>query len=92
MAHHTLKTSYSDLVDRLNRFPQGAPPSELLNKILKVLFSEKEAQLVSLLPIKPFTAEKASTSWKLDIATTRKILETLADRALLVDIEQNGQQ
>jgi ferredoxin len=59
MAHHTLKTSYSDLVERLNRFPQGAPPSELLNKILQVLFSEKEAQLVSLLPIKPFTAEKA---------------------------------
>jgi len=92
MAHHTLKTSYSDLVDRLNRFPQGAPPSELLNKILKVLFSEKEAQLVSLLPIKPFTAEKASRIWKLDLNTTQKILDALADRALLVDIEQNGKQ
>ncbi len=92
MAHRTLKTSYSDLVDRLNRFPQGAPPSELLNKILKVLFSEQEAQLVSLLPIKPFTAEKASIIWKLDLTTTRKILDTLADRALLVDMEQNGVQ
>ena len=92
MAHHTLKTSYSDLVDRLNRFPQGAPPSELLNKILKVLFSEKEAQLVSLLPIKPFTAEKASRIWKLDLNTAQKILDALADRALLVDIEQNGKQ
>jgi len=92
MAHHTLKTSYSSLVDRLNRFPQGAPPSELLNKILKVLFSEQEAQLVSLLPIKPFTAVKASRIWKKDLNTTRKILETLADRALLVDMEQNGEQ
>ncbi|NWJ52993.1 MAG: 4Fe-4S dicluster domain-containing protein [Bacteroidetes bacterium] len=92
MAHHTLKTAYSDLVDRLNRFPQGAPPSELLNKILKVLFSDKEAQLVSLLPIKPFTAEKASRIWKMDLNTTRKILDTLADRAMLVDIEQNGEQ
>lgn len=92
MAHHTLKTSYSALVDRLNRFPQGAPPSDLLNKILKVLFSEKEAQLVSLLPIKPFTAEKASRIWKTDMTTTQKILDTLADRALLVDMEQNGKQ
>jgi NAD-dependent dihydropyrimidine dehydrogenase PreA subunit len=92
MAHHTLKTSYSGLVDRLNRFPQGAPPSELLNKILKVLFSDKEARLVSLLPIKPFTAEKASRIWKMDINTTRKILDTLAGRALLVDVEQNGVQ
>jgi ferredoxin len=92
MAHHTLKTAYSDLVDRLNRFPQGAPPSELLNKILKVLFSDKEAQLVSLLPIKPFTTEKASRIWKIDLNTTQKILDTLAERALLVDIEQNGKQ
>jgi len=92
MAHHTLKTSYSGLVDRLNRFPQGAPPSILLNKILKVLFSDKEAQLVSLLPIKPFTAEKASRIWKMDLNTTRKILDTLASRALLVDVEQNGGQ
>ncbi len=92
MAHQTLKTSYSDLVERLNRFPQGAPPSELLNKILKVLFSDREAQLVSLLPIRPFTAEKASRIWKLDLTSTCKILDTLAGKALLVDIEQNGEQ
>jgi len=92
MAHHTLKTAYSDLVNRLNRFPQGAPSSEVLYKILKVLFSEKEAQLVSLLPIKPFTARKASQIWKLDLNTSQKILDTLSDRALLVDIEQNGEQ
>jgi len=60
MAHHTVKNGYSDLVERLNRFPQGAPPSALLNKILKLLFNEKEAALVALLPIKPFTAKKAS--------------------------------
>jgi len=92
MAHHTLKTSYSALTDRLNRFPQGAPSSELLNKILKVLFTDKEAQLVSLLPIKPFTAQKASLIWKMNLTNTRKILDTLAGRALLVDIEQNGVQ
>ena len=92
MAHHTLKTAYSELADRINRFPQGAPPSELLFKILKVLFTEKEAGLVALLPIKPFTAEKASKIWKTDLTTTRNILDGLAGKALLVDMEQNGQQ
>ncbi len=92
MAHHTLKTSWSALTERLNRFPQGAPPSELLHKILKVLFSDREAYLVSLLPIKPFTAQKASRIWKTDLTATRNILETLAGRALLVDIEQDGEQ
>lgn len=48
--------------------------------------------MVSLLPIRPFTAEKASRIWKEDLNTTRKILDTLASRALLVDIEQNGEQ
>jgi ferredoxin len=56
------------------------------------LFTEKEAGLVALLPIKPFTAEKAATIWKTDLTSTRNILETLAGKALLVDMEQNGQQ
>jgi ferredoxin len=91
MAHHHIQSEYSRLVDRLNRFPQGAPPSELLFKILKMLFSEKEAQLVSLLPIRPFTAEKAARAWKMDLAGTRKILHELAGRAILLDMEQDGE-
>lgn len=90
MAHHTLKSAYSQLVDRLNRFPQGAPPSELLFKILKILFSEREAELVALLPIKPFTAEKASRIWKMELAEAQHVLDRLSERALLVDMEHNG--
>ncbi|MEN8221659.1 MAG: 4Fe-4S dicluster domain-containing protein [Acidobacteriota bacterium] len=91
MAHRNLKRSYPHLVERLNRFPQGAPPSDLLFKILKMLFSEKEAGLVSLLPIKPFTAEKAGRIWKLGPVATRKILDELSGRAILVDVEQDGE-
>ena len=90
MAHHTLKSSYSKLVDRLNKYPQGAPPSELLNKILAMLFSEKEAGLVALLPIKPFSAEDAGGIWKMDQAETQNILDTLCSRGILVDIDYNG--
>ena len=90
MAHHTIKSEYSRLVDRLNRFPQGAPPSKLLNQILKMLFSEKAAGLVSLLPIKPFTIEKASRVWKMDLASAQKALDELSGRAILVDMEHNG--
>jgi len=91
MAHHTIKSGYAKLVDRLNRFPQGAPPSKILYKILKMLFSEREAQLVSSLPIRFFTAQKASRIWKLDLPSTRKILDQLAQRALLVDVDRNGE-
>ncbi len=91
MAHHTTKTGYARLSDRLNRFPQGAPTSELLFAILKILFSEREAELVALLPVKPFTAKKASRIWKMDLAAAQKALDTLAGRAILVDIEREGE-
>lgn len=91
MAHHINHSAYNKLVERLNRYPQGAPPSELLTKILKILFSEREAGLVSLMPIKPFTAQKASKIWKKDLVSTKNILHKLAQRALLVDIEMNGE-
>ena len=57
VSHHT-QVRLRELVDRLNRFPQGAPPSDTLYEILEMLFSEREAELVAQLPIKPFTARE----------------------------------
>lgn len=91
MAHHLSRSAYDRLTDRLNRFPQGAPPSDLLFKILKMLFREREAELVSLLPIKPFNAKKAAGIWKMAEKEAARILEKLAGRALLVDFEEKGE-
>jgi len=93
MAHHnTIKSdSYHSLARRLNRFPQGAPPTEFLFRILKVLFSEREARLVSLLPIKPFSDKKAAGIWKISLKDARVILNDLADRGILLDYENNGE-
>ena len=41
MAHIGSPSAYQRLTERLNRFPQGAPPSELLTKILMVLFDHR---------------------------------------------------
>jgi ferredoxin len=87
MAHLAAKTGYQKLVGRLNKGPQGAPPSDLLFQILKILMSEKEAALVALVPFKPFTAETAARAWKMSPAEARKALDELASRALLIDIE-----
>lgn len=54
--------------------------------------NEKEAQLVARLPIKPFTAEKASRIWKMDPLEAQAQLDRLASRALLVDIEREGER
>jgi ferredoxin len=83
--------AYSHLVERLNRFPQGAPESDSLYAILQVLFREEEAGLVAQIPIKPFTAKEAARIWKMPFEQARRVLEGLADRALLLDVEREGQ-
>ena len=87
MAHHnTIKyNNYKKLSDRLNLFPQGAAISDLLFEILKILFSEREAGLVSSLPIKPFNASKAAGIWKIKESDAKGILNDLADRGILID-------
>jgi ferredoxin len=82
---------YYLLVDRLNRFPQGAPSSDSLYAIIKILFSEREAGLAAQLPIKPFSAADASRIWKMDLVEARRVLDGLADRAILLDAEHNGE-
>ena len=90
MGHNTARKGYDQLIKRLNKFPQGAPPSETLYKILNVMFSKEEARLVSLLPIRPFTAKSASKVWKKSVEESSKILNELASRALLIDICVDG--
>jgi ferredoxin len=91
VAHATARSGYRDLVERLNRFPQGAPPSDLLYRILALLFTEREAGLVALLPVKPFTLATAARAWKTTPDDARKTLDALAARALLLDAERNGE-
>jgi Na+-translocating ferredoxin:NAD+ oxidoreductase RNF subunit RnfB len=85
MAHVTVRSAYKKLSQRINLYPQGAPPTEALYRILQLLFSEVEAALVAQLPIKPFTAKKAARLWKKSENEARKVLDALAGRGVLVD-------
>jgi ferredoxin len=87
MSHITLRQSYKSLSDRLNLFPQGAPPTELLFRILQLLFTEEEAALVALLPLRPFTATAAARNWKQAEGKALATLENLASRGMLLDVE-----
>ena len=91
MAHRTPRSSYERLTNRLNLFPQGAPPSERLIQILRLLFDPAEAELVSRLPLRPFTVKRAAGVWRKPVHRARRILDQLAQKALLVDFEVNGE-
>ncbi|NLV58325.1 MAG: 4Fe-4S dicluster domain-containing protein [Clostridiales bacterium] len=92
MSHHTAREAYQQLGERLNRFPQGAPPSEMLYKILGVLVSEQEAAFLAALPIRPFTARRAAKALHMTVPEATTTLDTLASRAMLIDIVKEGEE
>ena len=92
MAHLTARSAYAQLVERLNQFPQGAPPSDLLYRILAILFTPREAELVARLPIRPFTVARAAEAWTVTPAEAQSTLDTLASKGLLLDVDQRGEQ
>ena len=77
--------SYLELQQRLDKGPQGAPASKALFDILKILFTEEEAKLVSILPINFVTAKKAAKIWKKTPEEAEIILDVLADKGLMFD-------
>ena len=92
MGHLTARDAYKNLEERINWFTQGAPPSETWYKILQVLYTEKEAKWVAMLPVRPFTLEKAAKIWGTTEAKAEKLLDRLCEKALMVDSEYKGQR
>ncbi|MEY8394863.1 4Fe-4S binding protein [Lachnospiraceae bacterium 45-P1] len=92
MGHLTTKDAYKSLEERINWFTQGAPASETLYKILQVLYTEKEAKWVALLPVRPFTLKRAAKIWGTSEAKAEKLLDHLCEKALLVDSNYHGER
>ena len=92
MGHLTTRDAYKNLEERINWFTQGAPPSDTLYKILQVLYTEKEAKWVALLPVRPFTLKRAARVWGTTEAKAEKLLDRLCEKALLVDSEYRGER
>ena len=90
MGHITSKNAYKSLEERINWFTQGAPASETFYKILQVLFTEKEAKVMAMLPVRPFTIKRAARIWNTSEAKAERVLDHLCEKALLVDSEHNG--
>ncbi len=89
MAHQTARSGYKKLTERLDRFPHGIVESETLYKILAVMFTEEEARLLSMLPIGDFGIPLAMKRWNKTLEETTKILDDMASRAVLLDIQKD---
>ena len=91
MGHiHNGRGVYGRLQKRLDRFPIGAPPAPALYEILRMLYTEEEAEVGARMPIR-FTDLKgiAKRTGKSPEAL-RPILHRMADKGLVMDFEHKG--
>ncbi len=82
--------AYRLLQQRLDRNVTGAPPSESLTKILKLLCTPDEADIARRVPTKFITLEKLAR--RLDMAPDAldETMTRLAERGLVIDLEHRG--
>lgn len=82
--------AYQALADRLSRFPIGVIINDTLMEILKLLYTESEAEVGAKFPIKPRPLAEiaALTGMSADQAST--VLNKMAAKGLVVDIPRKG--
>ena len=86
--HNGKEEVYRALAERLSRLPVGVVINETLMEILKRLFTEVEASVGGKFPLEPLAREKIAEITGIPERELKKILETMAEKGLVVDISR----
>ncbi|MFW6113696.1 MAG: indolepyruvate ferredoxin oxidoreductase subunit alpha [Actinomycetota bacterium] len=81
---------YPRLMKRLDNFPAGAPESDNLLELLRIIFDEREAELALDLAGGPEPLGSISTRLGRDEEELEEILERMADKGLVYAKEKEG--
>jgi len=84
MGHLSLE-HYHDLQSRMDRAAPGIVDSKYLYEILKLLFTDEEAKLCSLMPLTEFSLSKIAGIWGKGEEESENILKELADKGLVYE-------
>ena len=87
---HLASQNYLNLIDRYNKFFPEVPYSEYLYEILKILFTEEEAKLCSVMPLGLFSSEKIAKIWKKPHEEAQYILDRLCKNGVVYTIHSDG--
>ncbi|KAJ5074529.1 4fe-4s ferredoxin [Anaeramoeba ignava] len=90
--HNDDEDSYEKYQKRLDRSLTGAPASETLMKILRIITTPKEARLASRLPTVPTPLSKLSKELKMPIKELDEQISVLADKGLVFDMVVNKER
>jgi len=89
MSGHHHRT-YHHLEKRLDAYPVGAPSAPLFRKVLSMLFSREEAEMATKMP--PQLTDLSALSRRTGVPSKKlqNMLEKMADRGLVLDLEKDG--
>jgi len=91
MGHiHNGRGVYGRLQKRLDRFPIGAPPAPALYEILRMLYTEEEAEVGARMPIRFTDLQGIAKRTGKSPEALRPILHRMADKGLVMDFEHKG--
>jgi Pyruvate/2-oxoacid:ferredoxin oxidoreductase delta subunit len=88
MGHLTVK-SYNTLYKRMDQDVSAPYNSKEFYEILKILFTDEEAVLCSVMPLLPASLEKISRIWETPDKETFSILKILVGKGLVYETEYN---
>ncbi len=81
---------YRRLQERLDTHPSGAPAHEAFTRILKIMFTPREAEIACQLTFKLEPINKIAEKTGIDIEELSIVLEHLADRGALMGVKFRG--
>ncbi len=91
---HTLvdpDRAYQRLQQRLDRMPTGAPDSEVFQRILRLLFTEEEAQIAARMPT-ICSIEVLSRRTGLPVDDLEEKVTAMAAKGLVLDLDNRGER
>jgi Pyruvate/2-oxoacid:ferredoxin oxidoreductase delta subunit len=87
MGHVHARKIYRDLQKRLDRWVVGAPETKSLFEILKICFTEEEARIASLMPMKFARISELSRRTGIEERKLDEKLEAMAEKGLILDLK-----
>jgi ferredoxin len=90
MGHLGIQKPYLALQERLHKNPIGAPATEELFEILRLRFTEEEAEIGARMPMTPAPLDKLSKRIGQEPDRLQAKLERMAEKGLVLDFETNG--
>lgn len=92
MGHLAMQKPYLALQERLHKNPIGAPATKELFEILRLRFTEEEAEIGARMPMTPAPLEKLSERLSEAPDRLQAKLECMAEKGLVLDFETNGKR